>query len=176
MRALIIVDVQNDFCEGGTLAVKGGLDLADRLAEWVPKVTDQYDRIYVTQDWHIDPGDHFEKWPEHCVVDTPGAEIVESLRQSLAGIEHTIIQKGQYDDGYSAFSSPALYEIMSDLEITDVDIVGIATDFCVKETALDAEALQFYTTVLSDYCVGINQEEILKLYNHTFPYNGIEVI
>ncbi|WP_280265808.1 isochorismatase family protein [Nocardia wallacei] len=154
-RALIVVDVQNDFCEGGSLAVAGGAAAAERISEYL-SVAD-YDAIVATRDHHIDPGSHFSDdpdyvgtWPPHCRAGTPGAEFHPNL--NIAPIEQ-IFSKGQYSAGYSGFEGAAddgtsLADWLRANEIDTVDICGIATDHCVRATALDARAAGFDTRVL----------------------------
>ncbi|HEY4557128.1 MAG TPA: isochorismatase family protein [Enteractinococcus sp.] len=107
MHALIIVDVQQDFCEGGSLAVEGGANTAALITEYINQCGDKYDVIATTRDWHIDPGPHFSDspdyeitWPVHCVAGTPGAELHENLDSEVIDAEFL---KGQYNDGYSGF-------------------------------------------------------------------------
>lgn len=164
--ALIIVDVQNDFVEGGSLAVTGGrkvaTDLVNHLAE-----TD-YNTIVTTQDWHIDPGNHWaetpdyaDTWPVHCAAGTEGAEIVATLTPALP--ENTVrVRKGEYIAAYSGFEGTVngqnLTDVLRNLEITDVVVTGIATDHCVKATALDAKRDGFNVTVLADLTAGVTPE------------------
>ena len=106
-RALIIVDVQNDFCEGGSLAVSGGADVAGAISEYVDGHHGEFDHIVATQDWHIDPGDHFsdtpdfkDSWPPHCAAGTPGAELHPDLDTEYI---QAYFQKGQFSAAYSGF-------------------------------------------------------------------------
>ncbi|WP_422933564.1 isochorismatase family protein [Sinomonas sp. P47F7] len=173
-RALIIVDVQNDFCEGGSLAVDGGASVASRLTGYVAEHAGDYGAIVTTQDWHIDPGAHFSEqpdfvdtWPAHCVAGTAGAAFHPDLDVSAVD---AMFRKGQYAAAYSGFEghlaqagdaegtsddSPGLDEWLSRHGITDVDVAGIATDYCVKATALDSARVGYRTTVLKDLCAGI---------------------
>lgn len=192
-KALIIVDVQNDFVEGGSLAVSGGTDLAARLAEMVRGDHD-YDIIVTTQDWHINPGTHFsdtpdfvDTWPVHCVAGEFGSRIVKSLAESIGelvvndDIDYVRILKGQYKAAYSGFEGEVINNgdsLNDDLKIagiTTVDVVGIATDYCVKATATDAVANGFETTVLKDFCVGINADNCNELFTTGFADLGINV-
>lgn len=143
--ALIIVDVQNDFCEGGALAVAGGAAVAAAVTRRLR--LERYDAVVATRDHHIDPGTHFSDepdyvttWPVHCRAGTPGADYHPAL--DAARIDEAFY-KGQHSDGYSGFDGvnadgTPLAERLAELGITDVDIVGIATDHCVRATALDA--------------------------------------
>ncbi|MEU8901004.1 nicotinamidase [Nocardia sp. NPDC048505] len=161
-RALIIVDVQNDFCEGGSLAVAGGAAVAERISEYV--ATRDYAAVVATRDYHIDPGPHFsanpdfvDTWPPHCRVGTPGAEFHPGLRTDR--IEE-IFSKGEYSAAYSGFEGAApdgstLAKWLRSRDIEAVDVVGIATDHCVRATALDAERAGFDTRVLLDLTAGV---------------------
>lgn len=187
-RALVIVDVQNDFVEGGSLAVFGGRDLAARLGRFLKKTGfEEYDYIATTQDWHIAPGDHFsetpdfvDSWPVHCVARTEGSEIVESLREVLAGRVNFAVKKGQFTASYSGFEGVSedgtlLGDALREVGVTDVDVVGVAADYCVSATALDAQAQGFTTSVLMNLTVGINPEKIGETFNHILPSAGVAV-
>ncbi|WP_405489825.1 isochorismatase family protein [Nocardia sp. NBC_00511] len=155
-RALIVVDVQNDFCEGGSLAVAGGAAVAERITEYLD-VSD-YAAIVATRDFHIDPGAHFsatpdyvDSWPPHCRVGTPGADFHPNL--NTAPIQE-IFSKGAYTAAYSGFEGTAtdgettLTTWLRDHDVDAVDVCGIATDHCVRATALDARSEGFDTRVL----------------------------
>lgn len=184
-RALIIVDVQNDFCEGGSLAVAGGAATAAAISEYVEDHFDTYTAIVGTQDWHIDPGAHFSAepdfvsgWPVHCVAGTDGAAPHPDF--DVERVE-AFFRKGQYDAGYSGFDgllapdlevptgehdpnasripaseSTGLDEWLREHDVDAVDVVGIAADHCVRATALDAVAAGYATTVLTDLTVGVD--------------------
>ena len=152
-RALIIVDVQNDFCEGGSLAVDGGADVASRIGA----IEDGYDVVVATQDFHVDPGEHFTEWPPHCVAGTPGADFHPALDTS--GVD-AVFRKGQDRAAYSGFEGAAadgtaLADYLRDRDVTAVDVVGLATDHCVRATALDAAGAGFATRVLLVLCAGV---------------------
>jgi nicotinamidase/pyrazinamidase len=161
-RALIIVDVQNDFCEGGSLAVGGGAGVASGVTEVLR--TGGWDHVVATQDWHIDPGSHFsdhpdylESWPAHCVVGTGGADFHPNL--DTAKVE-AVFHKGQHAAAYSGFEGrtddgESLADWLRARDVTEVDVVGIATDFCVRATALDAVGAGFATTVLLQLTAGV---------------------
>lgn len=188
-RALLIVDVQEDFVEGGSLGVEGGRDLAHRIATELLIKGHPYDLIITTQDWHIDPGSHFseapdfvDSWPVHCVAETTGAEILEPIRIQLDLIEtpQEKILKGQYEDAYSGFmghtvDGDTLAQVLNESDIELVDVVGISTDYCVVSTAIDSVSEGFTTRVLKDYAVGINPEKVAALYGHGFAAAGISV-
>lgn len=162
-RALIVVDVQNDFCEGGALAVDGGAAVAAAINDYVS--SHEYDAVAATRDFHIDPGAHFSEnpdyldtWPVHCVVGTSGADFHPAFDSTVAG--SAVFSKGAYSAAYSGFEG--LSEDGATLEqwlrthgITDVDVIGIATDHCVKATALDAVRAGFGTTVLLPLTAGV---------------------
>jgi nicotinamidase/pyrazinamidase len=150
-RALIIVDVQNDFCEGGSLAVDGGADVARRIS------ADGYDVVVATQDFHIDPGEHFEEWPVHCVAGSRGADLHPELDTTAV---EAVFRKGRDRAAYSGFEGATddgttLADHLRSRGVTDVDVVGIATDHCVRATALDAAGAGFTTRVLLDLCAGV---------------------
>ncbi|MUN37001.1 isochorismatase family protein [Actinomadura litoris] len=157
MKALIIVDVQNDFCEGGSLAVTGGADVATAISGHVAAHRPDYAHIVATRDFHLDPGGHFSEtpdyvdtWPPHCVIGTPGADFHPNL--ALAPIE-AVFSKGRESAAYSGFEGTTdddvpLADWLATRHIDTVEIVGIATDHCVRATALDAVRAGLNTTVL----------------------------
>jgi nicotinamidase/pyrazinamidase len=161
-RALIIVDVQNDFCEGGSLAVGGGAGVAAGITAAL--ASGGWDHVVATQDWHIDPGTHFsdhpdylDTWPAHCVVGTGGADFHPNL--SLDKVE-AVFHKGQHAAAYSGFEGKTehgsgLADWLRARDVTSVDVVGIATDYCVRATALDAVGAGFATTVLLGLTAGV---------------------
>ncbi|WP_160664881.1 isochorismatase family protein [Pseudarthrobacter sp. ATCC 49987] len=213
-RALIIVDVQNDFCEGGSLAVKGGAELAGAISEYVDAHHGQFDHVVATQDWHVDPGAHFsdapdyvDSWPRHCVAGTRGAELHPDLDTEYI---QAYFRKGQFTAAYSGFegllapddavptgdrkpgampvsgSAPGssgrsgsadgtvedldggdfatgedaigLDDWLQSHDVEDVVVVGIATDHCVKATALDGVQAGYSVTVLRDLTVGVAED------------------
>ena len=167
-RALIIVDVQNDFCEGGSLAVRGGADVARRIGDHVNAHVADYDHVVATADWHIDPGEHFsatpdfvDSWPVHCVADSDGADFHPHLVGAFHNIE-AVFRKGEHAAAYSGFEGRsaddegvALATWLTERDISRVDVVGIATDHCVRATAVDARREGFETTVLLDLTAGV---------------------
>jgi nicotinamidase/pyrazinamidase len=161
-RALIVVDVQNDFCEGGSLAVAGGAAVAAAISAHIPSAG--YDHVVATRDHHIDPGSHFaehpdfvETWPAHCVVDTDGAELHPALDR---GPLEAVFDKGEFAAAYSGFEGAAdgvpLRDWLRDRGVDAVDVVGIATDHCVRATALDAVGNGFATRVLLPLTAGVD--------------------
>ncbi|RKR18576.1 isochorismatase family protein [Arthrobacter oryzae] len=202
-RALIIVDVQNDFCEGGALPVVGGAALAGEISEYVDAHHGQFDHIVATQDWHIDPGAHFsdepdfvESWPPHCVARTRGAELHPDLDPEYI---QAYFRKGRFAAAYSGFEgllapdddvptgdrkpgampvagsdagsdaedaegaaagedAIGLDDWLQSHDVEDIVVVGIATDYCVKATALDAVQAGYSVTVLRGLTVGIAED------------------
>lgn len=168
-RALVIVDVQNDFCEGGSLAVTGGAEVARRISEHVVQHLDEYAAIVATADWHEDPGAHFsshpdfvESWPVHCRVGSDGALFHPAAEPAFEHVQ-AIFRKGHHSAAYSGFEGftveadrrVLLADWLRDRAIEQVDVVGIATDHCVRATALDAADEGFETTVLLDLTAGV---------------------
>lgn len=160
-RALIVVDVQNDFCEGGSLAVAGGAGVAAAISATL--ASSHWDHVVATQDHHIDPGTHFaahpdyvNTWPAHCVVGTAGMDFHPSFDTSRV---EAVFEKGSYTGAYSGFEGSAdgvaLASWLRARDVTEVDVVGIATDHCVRATALDAVREGFVTTVLLDLTAGV---------------------
>lgn len=168
-RALIVVDVQNDFCPGGSLAVAGGDDVAARITDHLVVNRADYDAVVATMDWHPSPDvvaafDHFSAtpdyvhtWPPHCVEGTPGAEFHENLTLPEGTI---VVRKGQRSAAYSGFEGyderdTPLERILGDRGIDEVDVVGLATDYCVAATALDARAIGLSVRVLGRAVAGV---------------------
>ncbi|MFD4639592.1 isochorismatase family protein [Lentzea sp. NPDC058436] len=159
-KALIVVDVQNDFCEGGSLAVAGGAAVAAAISQHI--ATSAYDHVVATRDYHVDPGPHFsltpdfiDSWPVHCVAGSPGSSFHPEL--DVSGIEQ-VFSKGRFAAAYSGFEAENdLAGWLTDKGVTDVDVVGIATDHCVRATALDAHRNGFRTTVLVDLTAAVAQ-------------------
>ncbi len=164
IRALIIVDVQNDFCEGGSLAVAGGAEVAAGITAHMRARPDDYDAVVGTLDWHVDPGAHFsddpdyvDSWPRHCEVGTHGADAHAAL--DTTDVE-AWFRKGERAAAYSGFEGrdskgQSLAEWLRAEGVTHLDVVGIATDHCVRATALDAVAAGFPTRVLLDLTAGV---------------------
>lgn len=190
-KALIIVDVQNDFVEGGSLGVEGGTALAERLTEKLGGVfPEMFDHIVYTQDWHIDPVGHFSSepdfvntWPIHCVADENGSEIVSVLQNAITGLEKEPIniRKGEYEAAYSAFEGTNeddidLETLLKNRDVDEVVVVGIATEHCVRATAVDASDAGFKTSVWADYCVGIDDARVEAVLDVELPEYGVAVI
>jgi nicotinamidase/pyrazinamidase len=162
-RALVVVDVQNDFCEGGSLAVAGGAAVAAAVSEHLRTAAGDYAHVVATRDHHIDPGKHFaeqpdflDTWPAHCVVGTDGVELHPALDR---GPLEAVFDKGEYAAAYSGFEGNAdgvlLADWLRERGVDAVDVVGIATDHCVRATALDAVGNGFSTRVLLHLTAGV---------------------
>ncbi|MBI4899252.1 MAG: isochorismatase family protein [Actinobacteria bacterium] len=171
-RALIVVDVQNDFCEGGSLAVAGGAKVAADISAYLA-AGPGYDLVVATRDAHVDPGSHFsatpdfvDSWPPHCVVGTPGQELHPNLAfRDFDGV----FDKGAHEAAYSGFEGSnaegrGLDEFLAESGVTDVDVCGIATDYCVRATAEDAAMLGYVTTVLTDLTAAVAPERVEATY------------
>lgn len=167
-RALIVVDVQNDFCEGGSLGVQGGADVAAAITDLIGDASTGYDHVVATRDHHIEPGDHFSEnpdfersWPPHCVAGTEGIGFHPNFAPAVAGgsIE-AVFSKGAYTGAYSGFegqdeNGAVLADWLRERGVEEVDVVGIATDHCVRATALDAASEGFRTHVLLSLTAGV---------------------
>ncbi len=162
-RALVIVDVQNDFCEGGRLAVAGGAAVARAISAHV--AAGGYAHVVATRDHHIDPGGHFsaqpdflDTWPAHCVVGTGGEELHPDLDR---GPIEAVFDKGEHAAAYSGFEGSSdgvgLADWLRAHDVDAVDVVGIATDHCVRATALDAVREGFTTRVLLPLTAGVSE-------------------
>ncbi len=169
-RALIVVDVQNDFCEGGSLPVAGGArvasDIAELLHHWTTRdpLAPDYVHVVATKDHHVDPGDHWSRepdfehsWPVHCKVGTDGEAFHPNLDPQPFD---AIFLKGEHAAAYSGFEGRTTEQVgladwLRTHEVTDVDVCGIATDYCVRATALDAVRAGFTTRVLEDLVAGV---------------------
>lgn len=197
MRALLIIDVQNDFCPGGKLAVAEG----DQIIPIINNLQKQFDHIVLTQDWHPNNHQSFAKnhpdkkpydtilmpygeqvlWPEHCVQDSDGAEFHQALHTHSA---QCIIRKGFRPeiDSYSAFfendqqTSTGLHGFLSDQAINELYICGLATDFCVKWSALDAIKLGYTTFLVKDAVRGIDLNNSLEQAFVEMSTNGVQYI
>lgn len=183
MRALIIVDVQNDFCEGGSLAVAGGAAVARSISSLLASGDHGYDHVVATKDYHIDPGSHFahepdyvNSWPAHCVAGSPGADFHPDL--ATEPIE-AVFRKGAHAAAYSGFeglddAGTPLAAWLRAHDVDRVDVAGIATDYCVRATAADAAVNGFSARVLLGLTAGVapgtTAEAITSL-----RYGGVEV-
>ena len=203
-KALIIVDVQNDFCAGGTLATERGADIAALISEYVENNHHRYDAIVATQDWHIDPGSHFsdtpdfvDSWPVHCVAKSEGSQIHENLDTDYI---EAYFRKGRFEAAYSGFEGllapedevatgehepgvdaseggpqTPLSEWLDEHGIEFVDIVGIATDYCVSATARDAVDAGYETHVLVDLTAPVHEDKLDDVVSE-LEDEGVEVV
>lgn len=168
--ALFIIDVQNDFTEGGALGVDGGAAVAAGVTALLTAQPGHYDHVFASRDWHDgdnDNGGHFsehpdfvDSWPVHCVSGTSGAEYHPALDTSLI---ETHVRKGQGKPAYSIFegvtdTGEALPDALDRLGVTDIDVVGIATDYCVLASALDAHDSGRRVRVLTELVAGVAPE------------------
>ncbi|HET9095292.1 MAG TPA: nicotinamidase [Candidatus Baltobacteraceae bacterium] len=153
--ALIVVDAQNDFLPGGALPVAEG----NCIFEPINRIMPLFPYVVATRDWHPRVHPHFEEhggpWPYHCIQDTPGAELSPKLRVDEVD---EVLSKGMHphSHGYSAFDATNLDERLHAHNVRRVFVCGLATDYCVKETALEAAAHGFQTVVLSDAIAAVN--------------------
>jgi nicotinamidase/pyrazinamidase len=172
-RALIIVDVQNDFCEGGSLPVEGGAAVAAGISAALAHDDIPWDHVVATKDHHGDPGAHFgdppdyvDSWPVHCVAGTPGADFHPNLDTDRI---EAVFLKGANAAAYSGFEgtsgSIGLAAWLRMHDVDTVDVVGIATDHCVRATALDAAGEGFETTVLTGLTAGVAAETTARALN-----------
>jgi nicotinamidase/pyrazinamidase len=169
-RALIVVDVQNDFCEGGSLAVAGGAAVAARISDVIDAHRSRWELIVATQDWHIDPGDHFaadgaapdftRTWPVHCLAEGAGSRFHPDLRLPT---EVVVVHKGEHQAAFSGFDGHdsdgrTLAEILEGVGVDQVDVVGLATSYCDRATALDAHLGGYDTTLILDLCADVDPD------------------
>ena len=187
-KALLVVDVQNDFCEGGSLAVSGGAAVAKKISDYLR--SSDYDLVVASRDWHDSNNnnsghfadsnsepDYKTSWPIHCVAKSDGANYHPNLELDLIQ-EH--VYKGQGAHGYSAFegiteAGGTLAELLSDNSIDQLDVVGIATDHCVLASALDAKKLGLNVQVISSLTAGVSAESTERAIDSLID-NGVEVI
>jgi nicotinamidase/pyrazinamidase len=158
-KSLIVVDVQNDFCPGGSLAVANGDEVIAPLNKLIKEFLDRGEPVFKSRDWHPATAKHFAAyggaWPVHCVQNTPGARFHADLSDDP---RITIISKGidESADGYSAFDGTNLAQILRDQGVTEVWVGGLATDYCVKHTVLDALHQGFEVKALADAMRAVN--------------------
>ena len=163
-RALLVVDVQNDFCEGGSLAVEGGHEVAEKVSELIASDHD-YALVVASRDWHephSSNGGHFDEWPVHCVQDSTGSDYAPGFDTSGVDLH---VRKGQGVPAYSAFEGvtdegTALADVLRERGITDVDVCGIATDHCVRASAVDAAKEGFGVRLLDGLHVGVAEDTV----------------
>jgi nicotinamidase/pyrazinamidase len=171
-KALLIIDVQVDFCEGGALACQGGAKVASDISAYLRNNREVYDYVIASRDWHtpgslndghfpeagIDP-DYVRTWPLHCIAGEKGAEYHENLDTSVIDIH---IKKGQDANGYSIFdgtdeTGQSFFELAKSLGISAVDVVGIATDYCVRASSLDANSHGLEVRVITSLTAGVSE-------------------
>jgi len=169
-NALLVVDVQVDFVEGGSLGVAGGLQVAAMIARHVRHFRYEYDFVVASRDYHESAPEHISDhpdfvntWPPHCAVGTPGAAFVPSI-QNLIREKYiqTVVTKGRNAAAYSAFEAldprgHDLLDVLKEQRIDHIDVCGIATDYCVRASALDARKNQFQVRVLVNLCAAVNE-------------------
>jgi nicotinamidase/pyrazinamidase len=171
MKALLIVDVQNDFCPGGALAVQDG----DKVVPVINKIMDRFNVIVASKDWHPANTKHFEKWPVHCVQNTYGAAFHPQLNDE--NIQEVFLKgTSQEDDGYSAFEATSnnLETFLKSKHITDLYVTGLATDYCVLASAIDAHKRHFNVLVVEDAVRGVEvmQGDVARAIEE-MKHNGI---
>lgn len=170
-KALFVIDVQNDFCEGGALACQGGAAVASSITNYLKANKSGYEAVIASRDWHTpnsENGGHFPQagkepdfvttWPLHCIAGEPGADYHPNLDSTLIDIH---IKKGQGKHGYSIFegvtdSGETIQEVIKRLGVTEVDIVGIATDYCVRASGLDAKTEGLDVRVITSLTAGVS--------------------
>ena len=176
-KALLVIDVQNDFCEGGALACEGGSAVAAKISSFIADHKGSYDFVIASRDWHtpndlndghfppagIEP-DYVKTWPLHCIAGTRGAEYHSNLDTGLIDVH---IKKGQSANGYSIFDGvtedgSTFDNFLESYSITEVDVVGIATDYCVRASALDSVKRGLKVRVISSLTAGVSPESIEK--------------
>jgi nicotinamidase/pyrazinamidase len=190
VRAFFIVDVQNDFCEGGSLACAGGAQAAANITSFLKDSNYSYDVVIASRDWHDsdnDNGGHFahhgtspdfvNTWPVHCVAESFGGAYHPNLDTTLIDFH---IQKGQGKPAYSIFEGTTpegenLDALLARLGVTHIDVAGIATDYCVLASALDANSAGFKVTVLPELCAGVAPESSAAALN-TLASAGVVIL
>jgi nicotinamidase/pyrazinamidase len=170
-NALLVIDVQNDFVEGGSLPVTGGRDVAAMVSRHIRHFKSEYEFVVATRDYHEDPGEHFSdhpdfknSWPPHCVAGTPGAALCAPIQNLVREkLIQAVVTKGQHAAAYSGFEGVdprghPLYDVLKEARVDHVDICGLATDYCVRATALDARKHDFQVRVLLNLCAAVTPE------------------
>ncbi len=155
MKALFIVDVQNDFLPGGALPAPRG----NRIIAEINRIMDQFDLVLASRDWHPEGSRHFERWPPHCIRNTRGAAYPDEL--DTGKIEKEFLKgTGSRDDGYSAFeaTSEDLDDYLKKGDITELYLAGLTTEYCVKATALDALQKGYMTYVIANATAGVEAQ------------------
>jgi nicotinamidase/pyrazinamidase len=169
-NALLVVDVQVDFVEGGSLGVQGGKQVASMISRHLRHFKNEYQFVVASRDYHEEAPDHISDkpdyvntWPPHCMVGTPGAAFVPTI-QNLIREKHiqVVVTKGRHEAAYSAFDGfdprgHKLLDVLKENRIDHIDVCGIATDYCVRASALDARKNQFQVRVLVNLCAPVNE-------------------
>jgi nicotinamidase/pyrazinamidase len=172
-NALLIVDVQNDFIEGGALPIKGGAQVAAMVSRHIRHFKTEYSFVVATRDYHEDPSDHFSDnpdfvntWPPHCIIGTRGSAlcppIFNLIREKLIA---TVVDKGQHAAAYSGFEGVdprghPLYDVLREARVDHIDVCGLALDYCVKATALDARKHDLQVRVLLNLTAPANPDNV----------------
>jgi len=171
-RALLVIDVQNDFCEGGALACQGGASVAAKISSFIRENSSRYELVVASRDWHTpndsndghfpaegNSPDYISTWPLHCIQGTEGAEYHPNLDTNLIDVH---IKKGQSSNGYSIFDGvteegESFAEVLRSHSISELEVVGIATDYCVRASALDSVKQGFKVRVISSLTAGVSE-------------------
>jgi nicotinamidase/pyrazinamidase len=174
-NALLIVDVQNDFVEGGSLPVTGGRQVASMVSRHVRHFKTEYQFVAATRDYHEDPEGHFSDhpdfvttWPPHCIAGTPGAALCQPISNLVREkLILAVLDKGRHSPAYSGFEAldprgHTLYDVLKEARVDHIDLCGLATDYCVRATALDARKFEFQVRVLLNLCAAVNAESGLR--------------
>ena len=174
-NALLVVDVQVDFVEGGSLGVKGGLTTAAMIARHVRHFKNEYQFVVASRDYHEDAPDHISAtpdfvntWPPHCIIGTPGAAlcapIFNLVREKFIS---AVVDKGRHAPAYSGFEGldprgHPLLDVLKEARVDHIDVCGLATDYCVRATALDARKHDYQVRVLVNLCAAVKEETGLQ--------------
>ena len=169
-NALLAVDLQNDFVQGGSLAVPNGMQIAAQVARHIRHFKQEYQFVVASRDYHEDPAGHFaatpdfvNTWPPHCVIGTPGAAFVPPVANLVREkLIQTVVSKGRHAAAYSAFEGVdsrghPLLDVLKEQRIDHIDICGIATDYCVRASALDARKNDFQVRLLVNLCAAVSE-------------------
>jgi nicotinamidase/pyrazinamidase len=169
-NALLAVDLQADFVAGGSLPVPNGMPVCAMIARHIRHFKTEYQFVVASRDYHENPGDHFSAtpdfvntWPPHCVIGTPGVAFVPPIQNLVREkLIHTVVNKGRNGAAYSAFEGldargHDLLNVLKEARIDHIDVCGLATDYCVRATALDARRNAFQVRVLVNLCASVNE-------------------
>jgi nicotinamidase/pyrazinamidase len=169
-NALLAVDIQSDFVQGGSLPVPNGLQVAAQVARHIRHFKTEYQFVVASRDYHEDPRGHFSAtpdyvntWPPHCVIGTPGAAFVPPIQNLVREkLVQVVVSKGRHEAAYSAFDAVDsrghyLLDVLREQRIDHIDVCGIATDYCVRASALDARKNAFQVRVLVNLCAAVTE-------------------